>query len=273
METNGAFRCAQVVFFNCLPSPALGFDAMESGERRGRVLTRALDCMVSRFQPDAILLACNTISVIYESTAFSARATAPVLGIVEMGTDMIEDHLRRQPRAQVILFAAPTTVQSGAHKRILCDRGGSADQLMYQRCDGLISAIERDPQGPATRELVGRHVAEALKKIPDRSLPTVASFNCTHFGYVEETFRDAFRSRGIELAAILDPTGRMAGAFLAEARAGRFASPEVTVEVVTQTPHAPERREAISRLIAPRSECTAAALMNDTCIPGLFSIE
>ena len=273
LRTNAAFRRARVVFFNCIPSTNVGFDSMESDQRRRRVFTRALDCMATRFEPDAILLACNTISVIYESTAFAARTTVPVLGIVEMGVDLIEDHLRQQPEAQVVHFAAPTTVQSGAHKRILCERGCSADQLVYQRCDGLISAIERAPQGEATRALIDRQVADALARVPDRSLSIAASFNCTHFGYVEEAFRQAFRSQGIEPAAILDPTRRMADAFLSAARTGRFAHPEVTIEVVSQAPHAPERRQAISRLIAPRTEQTAAALMNDTCIPDLFSIE
>jgi glutamate racemase len=268
-----AFSRVRVIFFNCVPSARIGYDTMETDEHRCRVFTRALECMVSRFEPDTILLACNTLSVLYERTQFARRAKLPVLGIVEIGTELIADYLNGEPDAQVILFAAATTVRSGVHKKILSQWGFPSEQLIYQRCDGLISAIELGYRSQNTRFLTDRYVNDALKKIPDLSLLIVASLSCTHFRYIEETFWGAFRTQGIEPAAILDPTSRMSEIFLSMAKKDRFSSPEISIQVVTQTPHTLERKQSIGTLISRRSPETAAALKNDTYIPGLFRID
>jgi len=272
LTTAQTFRRARVVFFNCLPAAGVGFDGMESDRRRIRVFDRALECMAERFSPDAMVIACNTLSVLYDKTAFAGRAPCPVQEIVGMGVDLIAQHLRSNPGARVVLLGAPTTVQSGVHARLLAAQGIGADRLVCQSCHGLISAIERAPDSASTRALIRRHVREALGRLPDRAGPVAVSLNCTHFGYVRTAFRDAFRSAGIEPTAILDPTPDMAALLLAGAPTGRFASGKATIEVVGQTPIGPERKQSIGALIASHSPRAAAALRRDKCLPGLFAI-
>lgn len=273
LKANGAFRRARVVFFNCLPSNAIGFSGMETAEQRQRVFTNALDCMVERYAADAILIACNTLSVFYDQTEFAQRSPAPVLGVVEAGTEMTAEYLRKNPRAQVVLFGTPITVESGMHKRILVGEGFDPARLICQGCAGLAMAIEHGPRGSRAIERLRPCVAEAIDKLPDRSLPTAVAFICTHFGYAADLFREFFRDGGVELAEILDPNMRMCDAFLADAPNGRFADPQVQIEVVCQSVISDVQKESVAALIAPRSEQSAAALRDHVRTPDLFAID
>lgn len=281
LKINGAFRRAHVIFFNCRPSSTLGYDTMAAPEQRIRVFSRALDAMAREFAPDATLIACNTLSVLYAQTAFArlrqgsggqARAApAPVNDLVEIGVDLIASHLQSHPDNTVLMFAAPTTVQSNIHRELLTKRGFSAEQTIYQNCGGLPDMIENGAQ--EQHALIDQCVAAAVEQAPDRRRPRIAALLCTHFGFALAHFLAAFKAHGVAAEPVLDPTPQMASAFLGNASAGRFTQTAVTVEVVSQTIIPPLARSTIGGALESRSPQTAEALRRYAYRPGLFTTD
>ncbi len=79
------YRSIDLVFANALPDAARGYNTMPSMNEKAAVFSEALRGMVAKIHPDAILIACNTLSVVYPHTAFARTADIPVVGIVDIG--------------------------------------------------------------------------------------------------------------------------------------------------------------------------------------------
>ena len=266
-----SFRKAEVVFFNCRPSESLGYDMMRSHDRRIQVFSNALEAMNRTLKPDAILIACNTLSVLRDRAAFAkSPGHPPIIGIVELGVSMISRHLSQEPNASVIMYAAPTTVQSGVHMQSLTAMGFDPGRLAYQDCEGLPTAIERGLEDGHTKSLIERLVAESVEKVGRRSTHLAGALLCTHFGFVAELFNAAFKKNGIDTDRIIDPTPHMAEAFLEEATADRFKSSEVCLSVVSHTKLPVDIVQSMSGMLELSSPAAADALRNYTLSTNLF---
>lgn len=269
------FREAHLDFFNCRPGMAIAFDRMTSEARRIRVFSNALDAMTRAFAPDAILIACNSLSVLYARTPFAARgAPAPsVLDLTAIGTRRLLEQLEACPSAAALLFGAPTTVQSGVHRRALMAAGVAPERLVYQDCLHLPTAIEEGPEAPETRALVSRLVREAVQQAGGSRRPLVAALLCTHFGYARRAFEDALAESGATRATLLDPTLELSAAFLAGFDPATEPAGKLTVSVSSHVPLSAGSVEAIGRCLDPVSPETARALRRYTLRPNLFATE
>lgn len=265
----GFFRKARIVFFNCRPGRKYCFDAIKTLQEKTSVFMRILKCINREFNPDAVLVACNTLSVLYEEDIFEGT---PVVGVVKAGTDMIAEHLHKQPEAVVLMLGVDTIVMSGAHKRILVESGFCPDNLIYQACNGLAQAIENGPDSETTLELLRGFVRQAVDKIPDKSKPVVLSLNCTHYGYISDLFKKVFREYGVEPAAVLDPNIRMNDYFFDGMVYKGFTDPEIVFEVVSQIEMSNREKNALVPMLEPVSPHAARALQNASYRPGLFPI-
>ena len=273
LAASRAFRKAKIVFFNCRPSDALGYDMMTNHERRTRVFSNALEAMAREFTPDAILVACNTLSVLQEQTAFSRVADRPqIVGIVELGVSVIARHLAERPKDTVIMYAAPTTVQSGVHKQRLMALGCPAGRLVYQDCAGLPTAIEQG-LGDGAAAMIDDYVARSVAGFNGHRSSLVSALLCTHFGFALDLFEAAFRKHGIPTDPILDPTPHMAASFLDGAPAGRYDSTDVDIEVVSHTRLTKESVECIAGIMDRISPLAACALRDYELRPDLFDIK
>ena len=72
-------------------------------------------CM-DQLRPDRILIACNTLSVLYPMTAFSRTTAVPVLGIIDAGVDLFLEALEADPSSSIVLFGTRITIESGVHR-------------------------------------------------------------------------------------------------------------------------------------------------------------
>ena len=269
-----AFRKAEVVFFNCRPSESLGYDMMKSHDRRIRVFSNALEAMNRTLQPDAILVACNTLSVLRDRATFTnSPGHPPIIGIVELGVSMIARHLSQDPNASIIMFAAPTTVQSGVHMQSLTAMGFDPKRLTYQDCEDLPMAIEHGLEDGYTKSLIERLVAKSVEKVGRRSTHLVGALLCTHFGFVAELFKAAFKKNGIDADHIIDPTPHMAEAFLEHATADRFKSSEVGLSVVSHTKLPVDIVQSMSGMLELSSPAAADALRNYALSTNLFDTD
>jgi hypothetical protein len=127
MEETGIFEGVDFIFFNALFSNEGGYNSLKTREEKIRVFDSALESLHSRFQPDVILIGCNTLSVLYKDTLFSKRADIPVFGIVDSGVNLIAQGLKDHPHASVLIFGTPTTISEG-------DRSGNIVRSQLLKC-------------------------------------------------------------------------------------------------------------------------------------------
>ena len=79
-----AFESVEIVFCNALPEANLGYNNLDTPQRKARVFSDALGGMVKWYEPDIVLIACNTLSVVYPDTDISRTLKMPVVGIVDL---------------------------------------------------------------------------------------------------------------------------------------------------------------------------------------------
>ena len=125
--------------------------------RRHAVFDRAL-AAVDALAPDQVLIACNTLSIVYEHTAHREHPGIPVQGIVDTGVDLFDAALRDQPSAAIVLIGTRTTIDSGVHRRGPPPprqwRAGRIGRGVVSRaCDGNRGRPGRRPDCRADRHL------------------------------------------------------------------------------------------------------------------------
>ena len=273
MKKNHVFEKVNVVFFNAQPHLKSGYNSMKTTEQKVGIFNNALIAMNREFKPDLLLIACNTLSVLYDYTDFSKKATFPVLGIVNTGVKLIEQEIAKIPDSRVIIFATKTTVKQGKHKKQLVADGIAGERIIAQACPHLAGRIERGPQSDTTKALIRKYAEKALAKLNDDKSPLYVSYNCTHYGYVNDVFKQVFKEKDREVRAFLDPNPLMADFMFSKEHINRFPQSDVTVKIVSQPELTPGKIAAIYGLIEPFSAQTAEALMDYEFKPDFFEWE
>ncbi len=270
LKTFKVFKKARVIFFNAQPGPHTGYNDMKTTDQKVRIFNNALQAMNAKYQPDLLLIACNTLSVLYDKTAFAQTAAIPVVGVVQAGVRLIEDKMKSLPHSRVIIFATKTTVKQGKHKAMLTADGMAPERIVTQACPGLAGSIERGPFSESTNALVRKYVDRALSKLNDVHSPLFVSYNCTHYGYVDTLFRQAFKEEGRRVVAFLNPNPYMADFMFTPQHINRFSQTDVQVRVASQIELTDNKIRNIANLVRPTSAETAEALRSYRLLPDFF---
>ncbi len=122
-----AGRSISLIYVNAWPDAKTGYNDLPDPGVRARVLDRALARMAA-YRPDLIVIACNTLSVLYDLTEFARSPAVPAVGIVEAGVALFHEALSRDPGGELVLFGTRTTVESGQHIGRLARRGIAANR-------------------------------------------------------------------------------------------------------------------------------------------------
>jgi glutamate racemase len=309
LRSAGQRRAIELLYVNAWPHPQWGYNDLPDLASRARVLDRALSRM-AEYRPDLILIACNTLSVLYEMTEFSRNPPptgdrrpvaaqisgdaipcrhsgagnhvpeprpVPVRGIIDEGVALFEEALTRDPAGRLLLFGTRTTVESGEHIRRLAGRGIDPKRMSAAACHRLAAEIDEDPDSSVVVEMIGKCVSAALPE-PQAGGTLYAGLVCTHYGYVRDAFRTALARRTGGNVEILDPDVRLVRRLTSEIAADggpgadAAASEEagITVQVVSKVELGEAKRRAIARRIAPVSPHTARALLDYAWTPNLF---
>jgi glutamate racemase len=269
-RTSGRYRELQVVFANALPDSGSGYNRMKSLDQKVRVFDAALRGMVEAYAPDLVLIACNTLSVVYPFTPFAQEAHVPVVGIVSMGVEAIMEQMREAPAATVIVFGTETTIASRAHTTLLLERGIAQEQIVLQACPELAGAIEREAGGNEVKERIERFVGEAVRKAATSGDKVVAGLCCTHYGFCADIFRSALLAQTEGNVVVVDPNVRMSRLLFPEDGRVAHSAPEVRVHVVSRAVITPEEIRSIGALLMPVSRPAAAALQGYELKRDLF---
>lgn len=269
LPESGVFEKADIIFYNALFHNKSGYNSLDSEKEKVEIFNRVLNAMDKRYDPDLLLIACNTLSVLYHKTPFSKKVTFPVIGIVETGVDLIQQQFEETPDSKVIIFATKTTIAANSHKNMLVDRGIAAEKIIGQPCHKLAGSIERGTDSEETIGYIEKYVQQALENVnPDEQL--FASLNCTHYGYSIDQFRKVFADAGYEDITIIDPNPRMADFLFAEQNVGRYPETETEVKVVSKVEVSEKKIDSLDSLIYSISPEAALALKNYKFMPDLF---
>jgi len=260
----------RLVYINAWPDAHHGYNDLPDLAARSAVFDRALLAMMA-FHPDFILIACNTLSVVYEATAFGRAPAVPVTGIFDEGTDLFHEALAGDPVGALALFGTRTTIGSGEHIRRLALRGIDPRRIVAEPCHGLAAAIDKDPDSPAIPGLVEECVLRVVPKLP-AGAPLYVGLACTHYAYAAEAFRTSLgRYTGVKVE-ILDPGERLVASLMKGLgrRPTESGERDVAVEVISKVELSEAQRQAVARRLEPISAGTARALLEYRRIPELF---
>jgi len=270
LRESESFAKADLIFFNALFSPEGGYNSLPSRETKVLMFDRALNAIRQVYDPDMVLIACNTLSVLYDDTPFAGEASTPVTGIVDGGVDLIAGCLSADSTCKVIMFGTETTIEEGAHLAGLAELGSPLDRVVTQSCPQLAAYIEQDVDGAATGLLIDAYVTEALAATGDQGADIYVSLNCTHYAYALETWRRAFADQGINVSGFLNPNGTMADIILGAGRPGRYPEGKIRVSVVSMIEIPEEAIASIGGCLKEISPASDEALRDYELRPGLF---
>lgn len=282
LRSAAADRPVELIYVNAWPDPQWGYNDLPDPASRARVLDKALGRMAG-YDPGLIVIACNTLSVLYDLTEFSRKPAVPVRGIIDEGVELFEEALTRDPEGGLILFGTRTTIESGEHIRRLAARGIAPERLAGAACHRLAAVIDNDPDSPAVIEMIEKCMPAELARFGAGGT-LFAGFVCTHYGYVRDAFQSILDRKTGRKVEILDPNMRLAGRVVATipARApwsigersaagpGGTDGPGITVVVISKIELGEAKRRAIARKIEPVSPVTAQALLHYTWARDLF---
>ncbi|MBE0673787.1 MAG: aspartate/glutamate racemase family protein [Bacteroidales bacterium] len=268
VEASNYYRKAEFIFVNALFDAETGYNSLPSRVEKVGMFNRVLNSIDNNYNPDAIVIACNTLSVLLEGNENLKNISAPVIGIVEPGVDLIHMNLMEDEASTVLIFGTETTIEEASHIRALRQRNIPEERMIAQACPDLQSYIEQNPQGEETEMLISYYVQEATKHMPRDTGPLLVSLNCSHFGYAGDLWRKAAESAGFELVEIINPNNAMSNMLIINNGSNTGINPEISVKVVTMV----EIRnvEPVSGLFEKSSPVIADALRNYSLIPGLF---
>jgi len=269
-QENPVFKEVNLVFANALFSDQGGYNSLQTREEKLGVFSSALQSMQDRYTPDIILVACNTLSVLIPDTEFAKTSSVPVVGIVENGVDQIREQLQDHPQGRNIIFATQTTVDEATHKNQLLQLGIKDEQIVAQSCPQLSLYIEQGYDSMMTEMLIDAYVDEALTGMGETSGPLSVSFNCTHFGYSLDFWKQAFTSRGVEVDAYLDPNTEMTDFLLPETSQNRYEQSTINVKAVSMIDIPADHLDSIGRYLHSVSPVTEDALRGFALVPDLF---
>jgi glutamate racemase len=264
------YRHARLTYFNAWPEQNRGYNLLPDMNERIRVFNCALIGM-EEFKPDMIMIACNTLSTIYPRTDFSRCTKTPVMGIIDIGVSMICKEMGSWPESRVIILGTPATIESDAHRSALIEKCIPGERIILQPCDRLAGEIEKDPSSETVVSMIDRYIAEASIKAGDTTLPVIAAFCCTHYGYSHDIFMNKLKKYFEGPVTILNPNREMSETLFKDSMAKRQDDIRIDLEVVSRIILSDEKIASISRILEASSPMTADALKNYRHNPDLFT--
>jgi glutamate racemase len=268
LKVTGCFRKVNLIFVNALFDENTGYNALKTREEKIRIFSSVLTGIEKFYQPDIILIACNTLSVIYKETEFVRRSETPIKGIVDPGVKLISEKLLSDNKCDVIIFGTETTIEEGSHINALAGLHLSGKRVITKACPQLQSYIEQNPASEETGMLISVYLNEALDQLPENHGAIYLSLNCSHFGYSSALWEKALRDTPNKFGGILDPNNIMGDFLVAEKYRDRFPDTKISFRIASRVKLLNEK--AMFDIFQKDSPALAEALQSYRIIPDLF---
>jgi len=273
LKESRTFEEVNLIFFNALPEKGAGYNSMPSTESKAEVFNKALLSMEENFSPDIILIACNTLSVVYPFTQFAHFSKTPVLGIVEFGVEKILSEMNKNVNSQVMILGTETTINSETHRNKLIESGLSTDKIIPQAFPGLESEIQDSPKSETVKGMIELYLGESVEKLDDKTERLIVALCCTHYGFSSEIFYSTCKNLTDREIVILNPNEMMVNSIVLEENRNRFTETEISARVVSRAIIDNDEVNSIGGLISSNAPLSASALLNYENNPNLFEFD
>jgi len=250
----------ELIFYNSLASHNYGYNTMSDEEEKIRVFDLALEGML-KFKPDLILIACNTLSVIYPKTNFSKKYDIPILGIIESGIDLIIQNINYDKDYAVMLFGTETTISSKIHLDKLIEKGLNPSNIFSQSCKDLESEIQIAPTSKNVKHLLTKYINE-IRNNCIMNKNKYAVFCCTHYGYSEKLFQEVLNEIFGSEVTILNPNKYVAHSIASGFSENSNSEPRIKNFVYSKVDISKKEINLLGSLLAIDSSQTAEAFKN-----------
>lgn len=250
-----------ILYFNAFPDSNMGFNDLGESDQE-KMLKNVLEGM-KKFSPDLCLIACNTVSIIFDRLKKWYTPAFPVQGIVEIAIEGMKKFLLEEEKESgILILGTESTVRSQVYSSRLEAEGVNKKRIFALACPGVAKKLE---SGPATEEVKNliRHFAAQAPQIPAGEKCALA-FCCTHYAYAEEIWKKAFNGKWGYTPIILDPNQ-----WMAEAATGKG----ISFQFLSRIPLFPGAKENMPEVFAQEAPLIAEKLKNVQEDPALFSLE
>lgn len=268
LESSKIFAKTEITFCNALPSAGFRYNELPDAKSKAKVFSGMLYKMQELYRPDIILIACNTLSVVYSLTEFAATTRVPVMGIVEFGAKAIADSMKVNPGSAILILGTETTIQSDAYRQSLLRYGIDSSVIAGKACPNLESEIQVDPSSDMTSNLIDFYIDEVPDSYKNNAGTCFAALCCTHYGFAREVFQKKLDAV-CKKAVIINPNTSMIKTF-ADTSRPVLENSKTSVRVCSQAALSTEERDSIAKLVRPVSGNTADALINYVQLQGIF---
>lgn len=259
----------EIIFFNALAEKNYGYNSLTSKKNKLLIFDNALRGML-KFNPDVILIACNTLSTLYNETEISKNISIPVIGIVESGIEMVLNNIKKVKEFGIIILGTPTTIDSNQHKSALIRFGIEEKKIITQPCKNLETEIQNNPKSKKVRELIKKYLLEATIQIENKSSHQFVLFACTHYGYSNKIFSEEIVNLYGNNFTILNPNEKMADLINFENNSEDYVNGNLTIKVLSKVKISESQKKNLGALISKDSLQVASALQNYEYLPNLF---
>lgn len=260
-----------IKYINAVPEDNYGYNLMASRDEKVITFNHFLTSVNKIYDPDAIFIACNSLSVIFSATTFAKQNNTTVHGIVETGVEMLLKAYTKQLHTGIIIMASDTTVEEQTYSRRLMDSKIPGDHIVSQACTNLANTISNDPDGKIVKEMIRLNVDEALNKFYSPMNHYLVYLGCTHYGYRRNIFNEILCKYDISFELIIPNEYVLPKLINMEKIKGENTNTgEISLEFITRYPIPVREINSLTGFLSPISPETACALQNYVLIKDLF---
>ncbi len=198
----------EMIYINAWPDPKFGYNDLADDAMQEAVFQAVLESM-EHFSPALCMIACNTLSIVWQRLSKHYQPSFPVKGIIDEAVKGMSAAAQAEPDSHLLILGTATTVSSGVYSDALRANGIASDRIHSLACPGLAKLIEKDPAAPEVRQWIAGYADKAVQIFPDRDRKLYLCFCCTHYGYAENFWKQEFARHFPEIG-IIDPNRELA---------------------------------------------------------------
>lgn len=212
-ENKTAEKC-ELIYFNAYPSPVCGFNKLASEKEQEEVFRDVFEGM-KKFSPDLCLIACNTLSIVYERLKKWYTPGFEVAGIVDAAVNGMFETLQKNPGSSMLILGTKSTVESGVYARKLIEKGIAPERIKGLGCPGLATLLESDPASEAVQKDIADYADCAAELFASGGQKIFCALCCTHFGFASPVWNREFARVFADFGGLVNPNDLLGTGFAA----------------------------------------------------------